>query len=432
MPVRFLLTLTVTLAGAGGLRPPLAGAADVSFEREVMAVLSRAGCNAGACHGNLNGKGGLKLSLKGEDPAADLAALTRDMLARRTDPHRPAESLILQKATGGVPHEGGIRFSSRSTEYSVLSTWIANGCRPDPADAPKLVRLEVSPLSKILVEPADRFRVTATAHFSDGSKRDVIHLATFEFTSVGIAKIKPAGEVVREGIGETVLLVRYLSEVRPVRIVFLPDRPIPESGNIPTNNEIDKLVFAQLRELRLKPADLAPDPVFLRRAYLDALGILPTVEETRAFLADADPKKREKLIDKLLNRPEFAEYWAQKWSDLLRNEEKALDKKGVAVFYRWIVTQLAADRPLNEFARDVLSATGSTYANPPANFSVFASAARSVTTTRSIAGPATSIMASPTSSAGSITACWRTTARTTSTSTSSSASRSSSRTAPAR
>lgn len=364
MPVsRYLIALVLA---AGGVHSPLA-AADVSFDREVMAVLSRAGCNAGACHGNLNGKGGLKLSLKGEDPAADLAALTRDMLARRTDPHRPDQSLMLLKATGGIPHEGGVRFSALSTEYAVLKKWIAAGCRPDPPGAP-LTKLVVTPANKILVEPEDRFRVVATAHFADGTTRDVTTLATFEFTNTGVAKITPEGEVIREQTGETVLLVRYLAQVVPVRIVFLPDRPVPEMGTAPANNPIDTLVLAQLKQLRLKPADLAPDHVFLRRAYLDAIGLLPTVEETRAFLADTDPKKREKLIDALLKRPEFAEYWAQKWSDLLRNEEKALDRKGVAVFYRWITLQLAADRPLTEFARDVLAARGSTYANPAANF----------------------------------------------------------------
>ncbi|MBA4187075.1 MAG: hypothetical protein C0467_03570 [Planctomycetaceae bacterium] len=347
---------------------PITDAAEVSFERDVMPVLSRAGCNSGACHGNLNGKGGFKLSLKGEDPTTDIAALTREMLARRTDPHHPAESLLLLKGTGKVPHEGGSRFSPTSTEYAALHGWIAAGCLPDKPNGPTLTRLDVTPAAKILIEPADRFNVKAIAHFSDGTKRDVTHLAAFEFTTVGIAKITPAGEVIREATGETVLLVRYLAQVDPVRIVFLPDRPIPEMGTIPVNNEIDKLVLAQLRELRLKPADLAPDHVFLRRAFLDTCGILPTPTETRAFLADNDPKKRERLIDKLLSRPEFAEYWAQKWSDLLRNEEKSLDKKGVAVFYRWIAAQIAADRPLNEFARDILAASGSTYANPAANF----------------------------------------------------------------
>ncbi len=368
MPTRFLAPLLVLLFGTGGLHPPLACAAEVSFERDVMPVLSRAGCNSGACHGNLNGKGGFKLSLKGEDPATDLAALTREMLARRTDPLHPAESLMLLKGTGKVPHEGGSRFSRTSTEYAALHAWIARGCLPDKPDGPTLTRLDVTPAAKILIEPADRFQVTVTAHLSDGSNRDVTHLAAFEFTTVGIAKITPAGEVIREATGETVLLVRYLAQLAPVRIVFLPDRPIPEMGTIPVNNEIDKFVLAQLRELRLKPADVAPDHVFLRRAFLDTCGILPTPAESRAFLADTDPKKRERLIDQLLARPEFAEYWAQKWSDLLRNEEKSLDKKGVAVFYRWIAAQIAADRPLNEFAHDILAASGSTYANPPANF----------------------------------------------------------------
>ena len=284
-------------------------------------------------------------------------------------PHRPTESLVLLKATGKVPHEGGVRFSAGSPEYLILLDWISRGCLADPAGGPTLTRLDVTPASKILIEPNDRFAVSAIAHFSDGSKRNVTHLAAFEFTAVGIATISPREEVIRENSGEVVLLVRYLSQVSPVRIVFLPDRPIPDYQNIsPATTEIDRLVLAQLKELRLKPADLAPDSVFLRRAYLDAIGILPTVAETRDFLQDMDSAKREKLIDRLLARPEFAEYWAQKWSDLLRNEEKALDRKGVGVFYGWIAAQLAKDRPLNEFARDILAASGSTYANPPANF----------------------------------------------------------------
>jgi hypothetical protein len=357
------------LAALSLLASPVAAAAgEVSFERDVLPVLTRAGCNAGACHGNLNGKGGLKLSLKAEDAQFDFAALTRDMLARRTDPIRPDESLILKKATAQVPHEGGARFAKTSPEYAILRDWVARGARFDPPGGPTLTKLTVAPANKILVDPADRFRVSATARFSDGSTRDVTALAAYEFTAVGVAKVTSVGEVIREQTGEVVLLVRYLSQVEPVRIVFLPDRPMLEMGNVVANNEIDRLVFAQLKELRLPPAELAPDHVFLRRASLDAIGLLPTAEETKAFLASTDPKKREKLIDKLLERPEFAEYWAQKWADLLRNEEKALDRKGVAVFYRWIASQLANDRPLNEFAREILAARGSTYENPPANF----------------------------------------------------------------
>ena len=362
--VRLVAPLLLVIACS----PVQAAAAEVSFERDVLPVLSRAGCNAGACHGNLNGKGGLKLSLKGEDPTADLAALTHDMLARRTNTHRPAESLLLLKAIGKVPHEGGMRFTANSSEYQILQSWIARGGIADSEGGPTLIGLEVSPASKILVDPADRFSISAVASFSDGTRRDVTHLAAFEFTALGIARITPGGEVIRENTGEVVLLVRYLSKVAPVRIVFLANRPVPDLREYPAFNEIDRLVLAQFRALRLKPADLAPDHVFLRRAYLDTLGILPTVAETRDFLADISPTKREKLIDRLLARQEFAEYWAQKWSDLLRNEEKALDHKGVGVFYGWIAAQLASDRPLNEFARDILAASGSTYANPPANF----------------------------------------------------------------
>jgi hypothetical protein len=360
--------MVVALVGLIAAGRPVAAADGVSFQRDVLPVLTRAGCNMGACHGNLNGKGGMKLSLKGEDPTADLAVLTRDMLARRTDPIRPDDSLLLQKATGQIPHEGGIRFSPSSHEYAILRQWIARGARFDPPGLAPLKRLIVTPTHQILVDPADRFRISAIAEFADGSRRDVTALIATEFTTVDVARITPAGDVIREQPGETVLLVRYMNEVVPVRIVFLPNRAIPDFRGIAPHNTIDELVFAQLQRLRIPPAELASDAVFLRRVYLDTIGLLPTVEEAKTFLASTDPHKREKVIDALLNRPEFAEFWAQKWSDLLRNEEKSLDRKGVAVFYRWIAAQLAADRPLNDFARDILAASGSTYAHPPANF----------------------------------------------------------------
>ncbi|MCS6863619.1 MAG: DUF1549 and DUF1553 domain-containing protein [Gemmataceae bacterium] len=360
--------ILVALIGLGGAGQPLLAAEVVSWERDVLPVLTRAGCNLGACHGNLHGKGGLKLSLKGEDPVADLAALTRDMFARRTDPIRPDESLILKKATGQIPHEGGIRFSRSSHEYALLRQWIARGARPDPPGLPSLTRLTVTPTQQTLLDPADHFRLTAIAEFADGSRRDVTSLVATEFTTLNIATLTPDGTVRREQFGETVLLVRYMNAVVPVQIAFLPHRAVPDLRGITPHNTIDELVFAQLQRVRLQPAELSSDGVFLRRVYLDTIGLLPTAEEAKAFLADPDPHKREKVIDALLARPEFAELWAQKWSDLLRNEEKSLDRKGVAVFYRWIAAQIAADRPLNEFARDILAARGSTYAHPPANF----------------------------------------------------------------
>nr|MCU0704639.1 PSD1 and planctomycete cytochrome C domain-containing protein [Fimbriiglobus sp.] len=348
--------------------PAVASAASpLTFRNDVQAILSRAGCNMGACHGNLNGKGGFKLSLRGEDADADFAALTRGMLGRRTDPHSPADSLLLKKATGQVPHEGGVRFSAVSFEYQVLHQWIAAGCRPDPTDVPRPISLHPSVKSLVLVDPQKSAAISVKATFSDGTTRDVTALCTYDLTSIGVANIAN-GQLVREQFGETVLIVRYLHLQVPIRVAFLPDRPVVKRTDLPMTHPIDKWVQADLARLRIRPSELSNDTVFVRRAYLDACGIIPTASEVRAFLADTSPDKRAKLIDSLLSRPEFADYWAQKWGDLLRNEEKSLDKKGVTVFHRWIRDWLSADKPLTDFTREILTARGSTYATPAANF----------------------------------------------------------------
>jgi Protein of unknown function (DUF1553)/Protein of unknown function (DUF1549) len=342
-----------------------AQAEPVSFRQEVMPILARAGCNQGACHGNLNGKGGFKLSLRGEDPAFDLAALTRGMLARRTDSLHPSESLILRKATGLVPHEGGPRFSTDSTEYRILCGWIEAGCRDDnPA---RLLRLVVTPSSKILFEPADRVKIDVVGHFADGTARNLTHLAVFEPTTVGIVNIAADGMVTRLRNGELNVIVRYLDHQVPVTLAFLPTREQFVWNELPLTNPVDRHIYPQLKSLRLTPSPLADDATFLRRAFLDVLGILPTPHEVVAFLDDRSDGKRERLIDQLLDRPEFADYWAQKWGDLLRNEEKSLDRKGVRVFHQWIRDSIATGKPMNEFAREIVGARGSTYQNPPAN-----------------------------------------------------------------
>jgi hypothetical protein len=352
--------LVVLLAGAARAEP-------VSFRYDVMPVLARAGCNQGACHGNLNGRGGFKLSLRGEDPSADLGALTRDMLARRTDPFRPDESLVLRKATGRVPHEGGPRFALDSTEYRLLRSWIAAGCPDDRPDLPRVVRLEVTPAARILFEPADRVKIDVVGHFSDGSHRDLTHLAVFEPTVAGAVNIAPDGTVKKLRSVELNVVVRYLDRQVPVILAFLPERADFTWTEVPLAHSIDKHLFPQLKALRLTPSPVANDAMFVRRAYLDALGVLPTAEEARQFLDDPSPAKRDRLIDDLLRRPEFADYWAQKWADLLRLEEKALDRKGVRVFHQWLRAAIEAGKPLNEFARDLIAARGSTYQNPPAN-----------------------------------------------------------------
>jgi hypothetical protein len=355
--VSFLLFLPV-LAHAGS---------PVSFRNDVMAVLSRAGCNSGACHGNLNGKGGFKLSLRGENPDADFAALTRDMLGRRLDRHRPVDSLVLAKATMFLPHEGGPRFRRDSLEYQILHHWIAAGAPLDSASTPRPVRLQATPATAVLHDPSDRVRIEVRATFSDGTTRDVSRLACFEPSTL-LVKVDPSGLVVRQGYGETVLLVRYLDQQAVVRLAFVPPRPDFVWKEVPIHNDIDRLVFTKLKSLRIQPAGLCDDSEFLRRAYLDTLGLLPTPAETRRFLADNRPDKRGRLIAQLVERNEFADFWALKWADLLRNEEKVLDTTGVQLFHGWLRQAIIDGKPLNEFARELIASRGSTYRHPAANY----------------------------------------------------------------
>lgn len=359
--------LLPVLLASSFLVAPVHAAAPISFRQEVMAVLSRAGCNQGTCHGNLNGKGGFKLSLRGQDSALDFATLTRDMLGRRCNPQQPESSLLLLKPTASVPHEGGQRFAVGSPEYQILRRWLAEGMHDDGNRLPAVTRLEVTPDEAFLVQPATTVTVKAQAVFADGSRKDVAGLAVFESTNPKI-EITRNGEVHSSEPGETTIVVRYLEQQASAQLAFVPARPQFRWSNPPVHNYIDTHVFARLQKLRMNPSDLCSDGDFLRRAYLDLLGVLPTPTETRAFLASASSDKRAKRIDDLLERPEFADYWAQRFSDFLRNEEKQLDRKGVRVFYQWIRQAIAENRPLNEFARELIASRGSTYQEPAANY----------------------------------------------------------------
>ena len=339
-----------------------------SYRHEVVAVLARAGCNSGACHGNLNGKGGFHLSLRGEDPAADYLTLTREARGRRVDATDPTASLMLRKAAGQTPHEGGVRFSPSSPEYAAILSWIAAGARDDGDRMPKLAKLTVTPERAVVPHELDHVAIQATATYTDGTHRDVTRLCAIDLNSVGTARVSDAGVVERQRPGEVVALVRYLGTTVPVSIAFVPARPIADLSAFNTSHPIDKLAASKWAELRLLPAPRASDSLFLRRATLDATGVLPSADEARAFLADIRPDKRARLVDDLLTRPAYANYWAQKWADLLRVEERSLDKKGVQVFHRWLLNAVAADKPLTELAAEVLAGMGSTYQNPPANF----------------------------------------------------------------
>jgi hypothetical protein len=388
---RFAALMAVAVGGFGiedSLGAAEAKAPGVSFRNEIMAVLSKAGCNAGACHGNQNGKAGFKLSLRGEDAEFDLGALTRDMFARRVDPANPEHSLILLKATTQLAHEGGLRFRIDSPEYAMFRRWIADGAQDDDATAPKVTRLDVAPLEQIVIEPVKEVQLRARAFFSNGSQRDVTSLAVYEPASTSV-KVSHDGLVTRDAPVETTVLVRYLNQHVPVRLAFIPARPDFVWKKTPANNFIDRHVFAKLQTLRMNASELCSDSEFIRRASLDLLGLLPTADVARAFVSLApsegekagmrgrlrseaslrrQQQKRSQLIDTFLERPEFADFWALKWSDVLRNEEKVLDRKGVQAYYHWIRQSLAGNKPLDQFVHELVSARGSTYQNPAANF----------------------------------------------------------------
>lgn len=353
------LILLATATAAFAAAPP-------RFDVEVMAVLSKAGCNQGACHGNLTGKGGFKLSLRGEDPNWDFNVLTRDMLGRRTDRLAPENSLILRKPTASIPHEGGRRFDLDSIEYAFLRDWIAGGLKRDAA--PKLTGLTIEPVERFVVEPIDQVQISVRAKWSDGSDTDVSRLAVYEASNPEIAAVEPNGLVKKLRFGETSVSVRFLNQHGSVRIGFVPARPDFHWRAPPEVGFIDREIFAKLRALRMNPSAICDDATFVRRVFIDAIGTLPSVAETKSFLSDRQADKRARLIDQLLQRPEFADFWALKWSDLLRNEEKVLDRKGVEVFHAWIRRAIAEGKPLNQFARELIAARGSTYANPPANY----------------------------------------------------------------
>jgi hypothetical protein len=347
----------------------------IDFRTDVIAALSRAGCNQGACHGSPMGKNGFRLSLRGFDPDVDYAMLTRGDLGRRVDRLNPANSLFLLKGTGRVPHQGGVRFKAGDPAYQVLVRWVVEGCK-DAGPSP-LERLEVSPDQMRLATDAPTKQLAVRAHFKNGEIRDVTDLAVFSVNTAGAATVSAGGFVEFKRTGEASILVRYLDQIRSARLqyvhtdpkfVFTPVASTTGAAKDPLANEIDRLVFAKQKELQLNPAPLASDAVFLRRVYLDTIGVLPTADEARALLDSKDPNKREKLIDRLLDRDEYATFWALKWADVLRGSPTTISERGVHSFHRYLVKTIATDKPMDQFARELLTGLGNTLNKPAANF----------------------------------------------------------------
>jgi hypothetical protein len=360
------MVLWALFAGAIASAAPVnerAAPAAVRFFPDVTAVLTRSGCNQGTCHGNGAGKGGFRLSLRGEDPIFDIDVLSRGFLGRRIDPYNPDNSLILRKVTGGVPHEGGVRFAVGSLEYRVLREWIGGGAAVDPPGVPQLLKITVDPPEWAAIAPNMSVRMRVQAHFSDGSQRDVTRLACYD-PSRPVVDVDAEGTLTARNTGEVTLLVRYADQMAVSNLAFLPNRPGYWWKRAPEKNFIDTHVFAKLRRMHLNPSPLCSDAVFIRRLYLDLLGIIPTGAEVRDFLADKGADKREKLIDRLLERPEFIDFWTLKWADVLRADPLMLDPVGAGRFNRWLRRAVAADMPLDRFTRALLTGTGSTYLDP--------------------------------------------------------------------
>jgi len=343
-------------------------AVPVSFRNDVVAALNVGGCNSGACHGTPSGKGGFKLSLRGFDPEADYIQLTRDVLARRTERQRPDASLVVLKALGRLPHEGGQRYQTSSLPYNMLRGWLAEGLQDDAPKLPSVQALELVPGNRVQLAPGRFQQLAVNAKFSDGATRDVTRLTVFTSSDESVASVSQTGLVEFKGAGEVAILGRYLMELQTVRLTYLEPRPGFVWKAPQENNYVDQHVFAKLKLLSIPPSDLCTDEEFVRRAYLDACGILPRADEVRDFLNDKSPDKRNKLIDKLLDRPEYADYWTLKWSDVLRSSRKTIQIKGTHVFQRWLRTHMEKDTGFDDVVKEMLTANGSTNVNPAANF----------------------------------------------------------------
>lgn len=345
-----------------------ARAEPISFRRDVMAVLSIAGCNTGSCHGLPSGRGGFLLSLWGQDPAADYLQLTRNTYGRRTDRLDPGGSLILQKALGRVPHEGGRRFAPDSQEARLLRRWLAEGLRDDPADLPALEDLTVGPSVSVLRVPARDLQLTVQARFADGSTRDVTRLTVFTSSEPAVATVSSSGLVEFRRGGEVAVLCRYLDQRRSVRLTCLEPSEGSRSPGPSETNYVDQHVFGKLKLLGIVPSEVCTDQEFVRRVYLDVCGILPTADEVRSFLASKDADKRTKLIDALLNRPEYADFWTLKWGDVLRIKKTFIQPQGVQSYHGWLRNVVKENQPFDQVVRALLVSQGHSHKDGPANY----------------------------------------------------------------
>jgi Protein of unknown function (DUF1553)/Protein of unknown function (DUF1549)/Bacterial Ig-like domain (group 2) len=366
-------TITAIIPGHRASAPlsvkDYAGASTWSFRNDVLPVMTKMGCNSGACHGAAAGKNGFKLTLRGYDPEADYYALTHQALARRTETMEPAKSLILLKPTLALPHGGGKRFAAESPEYEVIAGWLAQGMPPPRDSDARVTEIRVLPREASLRTGAEQ-QLLVTAVFSDGHTADVTRWAKYDSGDESVATVGNDGHVTMHGYGEAPVTVWYQSHVAfsRLRLPFPYKLESTVFSKAPRNNFIDDSILKHLELLHIPPSAPASDTEFIRRAYLDAAGILPKPSEVESFLKDSSPTKRNQLIDGLMKRPEFVDYWAYKWSDLLLVSSNRLSNGEMWSYYNWIRDSVANNKPWNQFVSLIVTATGNTQENGAANY----------------------------------------------------------------
>jgi len=345
----------------------------VSFRLDVMPIFMKHGCNNGSCHGAAKGKDGFMLSLFGYDPAGDYFRLTRAIVGRRVDLAVPEKSLMLEKVTNAVPHTGGKLFDTHHDDYKTLLRWLKTGAPDDGANTPVPTGVELLPSKVVFAGKEQSQKTVVLAKYSDNSVRDVTRLALYMTNNEAIAAIDKEGAVKGGGRGGAFVFARFGKFTVGSEVIVLPTDDKFTWPNSSEHNWIDTLVFDKLKKLHMAPSDLASDEAFLRRVYLDLIGLPPSREEYTGFLADKDQKKRAKLIDTLIERPEFVDMWTMKWGELLRirsyNQvpQYGRDAKAMYTYAAWVKDQMTQNRPLNEFAAELLVGAGSNFKSPPSN-----------------------------------------------------------------
>ena len=344
----------------------------ISFRLDVVPVFTQAGCNTGSCHGASRGKDGFNISLFGYDPGGDYFRITRQQIGRRIDLASPRESMLLTKPTGVANHTGGRLFGEDSEQYATILRWLEAGAPDDPPDVAQVSGIELVP-ARFVLESGDSHRVSVVARYSDGTTRDVTRMAALRSNDESAARVSPEGVVTADQRGEAFVFARFDKHTVGAQAIVIPRDLEYTWPEIPENNYIDTLVNAKLRKLRILPSEVCSDEVFLRRVYLDIVGVPPTVEEFREFMGDPASDKREKLVDALLERKEFSELWVMKFAELLQIRSGGvgaggISYKGALLYYNWLQEKIANNVPINQVVQEMLSASGSTFTEPATNF----------------------------------------------------------------